>query len=564
MFQRITTNLVGAQKRYEMLDGEQHLVVPAVMLTEGVWRGTQGPLLYQNDELARNPSTWNHKPVVIDHPVLNGDGISACDPAVVEKQRVGMLFNTTHDGKLRTEAWLREDKLKRVSPKILESLNSNMMVEISTGLFHDLEETPGNWNGKEYTGVVRNIQPDHLAILTGGKGAFSISDGGGLLRNSDGISYDDIRSQLSSLLRTKRDESLGMDYCYVCDIYPKFAVVESGEKTYKVAYKIRNGKVSVDGEPEEVRRVTSYVTANGLTLMDDSSGPINLRPPGDDQLSPVLRYQQMQKSLEERFKDSNSGPWAGWVTEVNDSFVTWIKDGLVFRLPYSYKDDKIMFNGDPEQMTKPPTTNSRGTSTMTTPNTNAAVAVADLGKGDGQTHGAGREGMVNAMNAPDVMKKFLMDLPDDGFEKVAAWVKKGAAQEIVPYTYDGIKDRSNVNNQLTEEQYVNMAPPGIREVLANALVTHSEIKKRLIKTITSNQANRFNEKWLEIQPIEHLKGIAALAGGRAPVARSGGYAGQGDTPPMFIDNNAADAAGITDDEILQIPTINWSDEKKSG
>ena len=59
-FAKVTMNLVGAQKRYETLNGKTYMVVPTVMITEGVWQGNQGPLLYLGEELGKNPVTWNH------------------------------------------------------------------------------------------------------------------------------------------------------------------------------------------------------------------------------------------------------------------------------------------------------------------------------------------------------------------------------------------------------------------------------------------------------------------------------------------------------------------------
>src|SRR5690606_1872073 len=64
----ITFNLKKTPVRFEMLEGRQHLVVPMVMLTEGVHCGSQGCLFYPEEELAKVPAVWNYKPIVVYHP----------------------------------------------------------------------------------------------------------------------------------------------------------------------------------------------------------------------------------------------------------------------------------------------------------------------------------------------------------------------------------------------------------------------------------------------------------------------------------------------------------------
>ena len=112
-FTSFTFNLKAdkARVRHNTLGGQDHLVVPCVMMTVGVHQGSEGPLLYPEDELSKTPAIWNSRPVVVYHPQMNGAGISACDPVVFDKQRIGQLFNTRwDDGALKTECWLEEEK----------------------------------------------------------------------------------------------------------------------------------------------------------------------------------------------------------------------------------------------------------------------------------------------------------------------------------------------------------------------------------------------------------------------------------------------------------------------
>jgi hypothetical protein len=527
MYSRVTMNIVGARLRYEMLGGRQYLVVPAVMLTSGVHAGSQGPLLYEPTELAKNPMAWNHKPVVLYHPTMNGEGISACDPEVIDRQGIGLMFNSSNDGRLKTEVWLDETKANKVDNRVVDSLKAGKMVEISTGLHHDLDAKTGTWNGKEYTGIVRNIQPDHLAVLPDQLGACSIADGGGLLRNADGseLSYDDIREQLRGLLKECGAKSSGMDscypgesgYCYVSDVYPKYAIYEHKSKCFKIGFKVKAGKVSIVGEPEEVRKVTSYVTANGKTLTtndDDFQGPVRLPPPGAEQLSDVNRKQQMESALKEHYAGvQQEGDWGGWVTELYANYVIWSKDGKTYKLPYTYDDDKITFDGEPEEVERVTEYRTRrkepidGTSSpyninqkepgmgqqqTTTQQTQKPTILGNtIHKGaheifrdpgtSGEAHHEGSNpkndsqvrttvdsarkeevnSMIGAGHAAEEDRSFLEGLPDDNFKKVATWAKRGASQPITPYSYAGIGDRSNAHgpgtlgtshNQQTQNQ----------------------------------------------------------------------------------------------------------------
>jgi len=182
--QNVTFNLASSV-RYDTMEGRDYIVAPMVMITEGVHKGSNGPLYYPRSELAKTPEVWNHKPVVVYHPTMNGLGVSACDPDVITNRKVGIIMNTHFDfktGKLRAEAWLEKDRIQEVDPRISEALSSGEVMELSTGLFTDNELIDGEWNGKEYKYVARNYRPDHLALLPDKIGACSIEDGAGLLQ----------------------------------------------------------------------------------------------------------------------------------------------------------------------------------------------------------------------------------------------------------------------------------------------------------------------------------------------------------------------------------------------
>lgn len=184
-----------ATVRHETMAGKNYLVVPMVMITEGVHAGSNGPLYYPAAELAKNCAVWNHKPIVVYHPTLNGQAISACETHVITNQSVGLIMNTRYvpgkagqPGKLKADAYLDESRLKKVDPRVAEAVQNKSMMEVSTGLFTDNEQKVGQWKKEQYSSIARNYKADHLAILPDQKGSCSIADGGGLMRNAEGLS----------------------------------------------------------------------------------------------------------------------------------------------------------------------------------------------------------------------------------------------------------------------------------------------------------------------------------------------------------------------------------------
>lgn len=192
-FTRISANIGGPASpiRRDHYDGKEYIVAPMAILAEGVLVGGDGePTYYPDEEVGRNPASWNHKPFVAGHPMVNGKHVPACDPATLERQGLGLIFNSTKDDKLRCEAWIDPIKAAIVEPRVLENLDNGVVMEVSTGLFAANYKTPGKFNEKDYTRVAKNYQPDHVALLLDSVGAYSIEDGGGLLQINEDTRID--------------------------------------------------------------------------------------------------------------------------------------------------------------------------------------------------------------------------------------------------------------------------------------------------------------------------------------------------------------------------------------
>jgi len=293
--------------RSEMHEGKKHLVVPVVMMVEGVHNGSHGPLLHTIDELGKFPEAWNGIPVCIGHPQQNGTSVSANSPDIVESQTVGRVYNTRIEGKkLKAEAWLDEEKLKNLAPDAYEYIKQGRPIDVSVGVFTEDDFVEGTWGGEKYKGIARNHRPDHLALLPGGVGACSWSDGCGVRINAEGgksnvkkklmtvndlakegysvllaneFSHNDIAQAIQAKL-DRMDDDVKSHYLHaVFDNYFVYEKVDrnSGQtellkRTYEVNEE--DGSIEFTGEAVPVMRKVEYVTFE-LKRTKSAKGGIN-------------------------------------------------------------------------------------------------------------------------------------------------------------------------------------------------------------------------------------------------------------------------------------------------
>lgn len=283
--QTITSNF-QAGGRHDEMEGRPYFVVPMVMAVEGVLPGSNGSILYNEEGLSKTPQSWNMKPIVVYHPEMNGQGVSACDPDILTNRKIGVIMNTKFENsKLKAEAWLEMHRVHEVDERVAVALENNTITEVSTGLFIDNDGVSGDWNGIPYIGTAMNFRPDHLAILPDKIGACSIEDGAGLCRNQAGdekrsllrdavrvlidglktpinneLSHDGTREQLRTLLNVKFPVA-GNDFSsvWVDTVFDNSVIYEGeGGRLFRINYITQDDVVSLVGEPVEVQRVTEF------------------------------------------------------------------------------------------------------------------------------------------------------------------------------------------------------------------------------------------------------------------------------------------------------------------
>jgi len=312
----------NVETRMETFNDRQHLVVPVVMMVEGVHSNNAGPSLYPLEEFSKIPQAWNGVPVPINHPSdTSGSPISIGDPVAVQQLSIGNVWNSRMEGdKLKAELWLDVLKADQIAPGLLNSIRAGEEIDVSTGHFSENEIVPGNFQGETFDQVVRNIVPDHLAILPGARGACSWSDGCGIRANKKGgdmkvnvvqensnvvqisvdverkfeqkdldrlegviineLSHEDVRHQLQKEV-DKLDSNLGSEMArmhFVKNVFDDnfvFEMSSRGEtKLFQQDFEINDDIVELKGDPKEVQEKITFVEVNAIqTNKEDKNMP---------------------------------------------------------------------------------------------------------------------------------------------------------------------------------------------------------------------------------------------------------------------------------------------------
>lgn len=288
-------------------DGREHLVVPVVAVVEGVLNNQ----LVLASEFARQPTlnSWNGVPVPVGHPSdPYGNPISANSPEVVDKTVIGRLYRVHAQGdRLKGEIWIDVEKAERLGHgSIVQALEAGDPVEVSTGYFAEVDQTPGQHNGERYIGIHRNIAPDHLALLPDIEGACNWADGCGAPRTHAKQGNDDMRTQmiLAALgLQTAADIVANADSLndrimavrdavdnaaagdrmrFTVDVFDETVVFEEEGTLMQQQYtRLDDGTVSLEGSPEQVRLDKQYVPVNQSRKHKETTVSGNEQQDGD-------------------------------------------------------------------------------------------------------------------------------------------------------------------------------------------------------------------------------------------------------------------------------------------
>lgn len=163
--------------------GREAVRVSATAVQEQVLHNNVGAMYLPASEIESSVDAWNFTPVTLGHPKSRGQPISGREPNALNDYGVGVFANcTVEDGALKGDVYLWRDRLEEIEggEAVLEAVNKQNPVEVSTGFSGDFYHEEAEFQGDSYEVVAQNIGPDHFAVLPGGEGACSVEDGCGL------------------------------------------------------------------------------------------------------------------------------------------------------------------------------------------------------------------------------------------------------------------------------------------------------------------------------------------------------------------------------------------------
>lgn len=289
----ITANFQGAEGvRRDVFEGQDYLVVPVVMIVEGVLNGAMVP----QSEFGRHVQSWNGRPVPVLHPEENGAAISANRPDIIERNTIGQIFNARAEGgKLKAEAWVNVAKAQRLGYNdLLTQLETGDVVEVSTGYFSDDENKSGEFNGVPYHVIHRNLRPDHLALLPGQIGACSAKDGCGTRVNSKketfAMKVNEAWAVLSKHMGLKSN----------CECEDHMDIVKQAEGLVKANALDAKQLAAIQGmSPEDRNVMAAFISALGDTGGGDDMDEVDDMADGakEEDMPPMVQTQNKKQDI---------------------------------------------------------------------------------------------------------------------------------------------------------------------------------------------------------------------------------------------------------------------------
>ncbi len=459
-----------AETRTETFRGKEHLVIPVVALVEGVMQAVNSPVpeFVSAEVIGQAPQLWNGRAVLVNHPEVDGELVSANRPDVLEEEQIGSIFNSEEEeGKLSLEAWIDLERAAEVGGTTAETVDriaSGDTIEVSIGAFVDVKDEEGEFEGAAFEGVWTAISPDHLALLEEGKiGACSVAAGCGTNRMAEGA----------------------------CPCGPGCACQRAAEEEAMPFMERLKKLLATVSEGAEIRALKA---AAGLRLSE---------------ISDEDRRTMIEGALSEEGSDEDFI----FAIAVFETFVVYHSDGKLFKRSFSIEDERNVSLGDDtiEVVAKTsfvPVEESSSDNTL---------------KGNQNVE---KEAFVKSLIASDKTRfeesdaGWLMSLEEGQLESIEPQEEVTPEPTPVPVTEpepvnepgegEG-ESEEKTPNAATAEEYLAAAPEGIRDALKDMQKTHDIKVDYLVKGLAGNSRCSFSEEKLRGMSTEDLEALAKLA-----------------------------------------------------
>ncbi len=192
--------------RRESIDGVEHIIVSSSTLPDDI---VMNGGLYPADEIATSFATLERTLAPVEHPIIDGQFLSANDPRAIHDFHAGAFNMNVHreDGRVHIDKYInvaeamKSDRGKRLLDRIdeLENNSDPRPIHTSVGVFvapEELDAPQTNAAGDEFTWIAREMVFDHDAILLDSVGAAQPHQGVGVAVNKDGKELDVLQFNL--------------------------------------------------------------------------------------------------------------------------------------------------------------------------------------------------------------------------------------------------------------------------------------------------------------------------------------------------------------------------------
>ena len=436
-------------------NGFDYAVYPVVMLVEGVHHGAIGnPVFYPSEVIAASVQDWERMPIPVYHPQDNSGEYLLCnDPIVSTEWSIGWLENPKFvDGKLKADAWINIELAKQKQPGLLEALDANEPMDVSTGLLALDDGVPGTWNGEQYSSSITEIIPDHLALLPGAQGACSWDDGCGVRANIK------LNQEDKNKMKTKVVLAVGGT-----------VEIEPGKiKEYLASAVHVQNELSHEGIANQL-----YQFVDGLDIRGSDGNYVSMhmiQAVYDDHFVYSQRTDQGRKLFKRDFQID-----ADDKVVIGDD-ISEVREDLKY-IPVTNETIQVKTNTEEKKMAE---------------KTCCPKKVAAL--------------IANEKSAfTDADKEFLEGLTEDQLDKIvnSLEMKEEKKVETVPVVNTAVK--------VDMKSYLESAPDEIRAVLNAGLRELDNKRNDLMKQIMENPNNMFKEDQLRAMDTQNLEAIAHLA-----------------------------------------------------
>lgn len=481
----------GTFKTQTLLNRE-YIVVPVIAMVEGVRYGSnqESPELGLAAEFGHFPATWNNRPIVLGHPQIDGEYVSAGDPAVMEKYSIGLTMNSRlSDKKLKTEAWLdtsQRDKSDE-SKQMFDRIEAGEEIEVSVGFFTDVEEKVGVYEGKDYNGIWRNVASDHLAFLPQGTiGACSIADGCGAPRVNQQTEKDNSMANKVKTLVSEAAKKLGVKV-ETKEVKPEEGAVE-GETTV------------IDNETGKV--VSTNDTNCGCNKTETTEGATEATV---NDKKPILQSREavVQHLIAQSIPDGLMS------SDIESILSDAIGENYQYSYIYGFTNTTVIYTcfdgADWDIWSQEFSIDTDGKVTLSGTPTEVRLITRIVPVGEDDDEGMTTNSTNSNTNKEKVMtKNATKDLL--GKYGTAAGAASSQNTEGTGRTVEDVAAKP-----VSVNEYIEQAPAEIREVLNSGIKMHAEKKEALIAQIKKVPTNTFDDTFLKAQSLDMLEQLAKLA-----------------------------------------------------